>query len=307
MAYILQFRRDTAARWASKSTILLSGELGLETDTKFFKIGDGLTSWNSLGYAQEGPRGPRGYDFQYSWDGTRLGVKSSNDAAYTFVDLKGDKGDQGDRGFDFQYVWDGTRLGVKQSDEAEFNFTDLKGETGDKGDAATIAVGSITPVPFGAPPTVTNAGTPAAAVFNFELMTGEKGDKGDKGDQGERGFTGSVAGSFGVSIDGAGSVITPGIKQHLIMPFTCVITGWHIVGSPAGHVVIDLWKANGALPSVLNSITGTEKPTISGASMGSNPAVSTWAVNVAAGDIIAFIVESCLVFQKLTLAVAVTK
>lgn len=45
-----QFRRGTAALWSSTNPILLSGELGLETDTKFFKIGDGTTPWNMLPY-----------------------------------------------------------------------------------------------------------------------------------------------------------------------------------------------------------------------------------------------------------------
>lgn len=45
-----QFRRGTAAQWSSANTILLSGELGLETDTDLFKIGDGTTAWNMLPY-----------------------------------------------------------------------------------------------------------------------------------------------------------------------------------------------------------------------------------------------------------------
>ena len=43
-------RKDTAANWTSTNPILLSGELGYETDTKKFKIGNGSTNWNSLTY-----------------------------------------------------------------------------------------------------------------------------------------------------------------------------------------------------------------------------------------------------------------
>lgn len=51
MPYIqFQFRRGTAAEWASANPILASGELGLETDTKKIKIGDGVTHWNDLHY-----------------------------------------------------------------------------------------------------------------------------------------------------------------------------------------------------------------------------------------------------------------
>ena len=45
-----QFRRDTATNWTSNNPTLLSGEMGIETDTSKFKIGDGATAWTSLGY-----------------------------------------------------------------------------------------------------------------------------------------------------------------------------------------------------------------------------------------------------------------
>ena len=52
-------RRDTAANWTSKNPILAGGEIGVQlgasaADTKF-KIGDGVTAWNSLGYAAATP------------------------------------------------------------------------------------------------------------------------------------------------------------------------------------------------------------------------------------------------------------
>jgi hypothetical protein len=50
MAVQIQFRRGTAASWAAANTVLAEGELGLETDTALFKIGDGATAWTSLGY-----------------------------------------------------------------------------------------------------------------------------------------------------------------------------------------------------------------------------------------------------------------
>ena len=51
MATIIQSRRDTASNWASANPVLAEGELGIETDTKKFKFGDGTTAWNSLGYS----------------------------------------------------------------------------------------------------------------------------------------------------------------------------------------------------------------------------------------------------------------
>lgn len=43
-------RKDTAANWTAANPILLSGEIGYETDTEKFKIGDGTTNWNGLDY-----------------------------------------------------------------------------------------------------------------------------------------------------------------------------------------------------------------------------------------------------------------
>jgi hypothetical protein len=41
---------QTAALFTSSNPTLQAGQLGYETDTKFFKIGDGTTAWTSLSY-----------------------------------------------------------------------------------------------------------------------------------------------------------------------------------------------------------------------------------------------------------------
>lgn len=44
-------RNDTAENWSTKHPILAKGEFGVENDTNKFKIGDGVTAWDELGYA----------------------------------------------------------------------------------------------------------------------------------------------------------------------------------------------------------------------------------------------------------------
>lgn len=44
-------RNDTAENWRIKNPILDKGEIGVESDTNKFKIGDNATAWNDLGYA----------------------------------------------------------------------------------------------------------------------------------------------------------------------------------------------------------------------------------------------------------------
>jgi hypothetical protein len=49
--YTYQLKRGTAAVWTSSNPVLAAGEIGLETDTRKLKIGDGTTVWNGLAYA----------------------------------------------------------------------------------------------------------------------------------------------------------------------------------------------------------------------------------------------------------------
>lgn len=58
---LIQVRRDTASNWTASNPILASGELGLETNTGYIKIGNGSTVWSSLPYLNmTGPQGAQG-------------------------------------------------------------------------------------------------------------------------------------------------------------------------------------------------------------------------------------------------------
>jgi hypothetical protein len=50
MAVTIQLRGDTSANWTLVNPILAEREIAIETDTLFYKIGDGITAWNSLSY-----------------------------------------------------------------------------------------------------------------------------------------------------------------------------------------------------------------------------------------------------------------
>ncbi len=50
MSVIFQTKRDTAANWTSNDPTMADGEMGFESDTNRFKIGDGSTAWISLDY-----------------------------------------------------------------------------------------------------------------------------------------------------------------------------------------------------------------------------------------------------------------
>lgn len=51
-----QWRRDTAANWASNNPTLADGEVGYDSTNKLVKVGDGSTAWNSLSAFRIQPR-----------------------------------------------------------------------------------------------------------------------------------------------------------------------------------------------------------------------------------------------------------
>lgn len=57
MAIEIQIRRDTASNWTTVNPTLAEGELGLETNTNFLKIGDGTKAWTGLSYFSTGGSG----------------------------------------------------------------------------------------------------------------------------------------------------------------------------------------------------------------------------------------------------------
>ena len=129
-------RRDTAANWQSKNPVLAAGEIGVQLgaspDETKFKIGDGATPWNSIGFFEgrlieigtgggyirwryvgdptwinlvslESLRGPQGSTGATGANGlSAYQVAVANGFAGTqaewLASLKGAKGDQGDQG-----------------------------------------------------------------------------------------------------------------------------------------------------------------------------------------------------------------
>ena len=55
----MQQKRMSASDWRTSSLILLEGELGIETDTGFVKVGNGRSRFSELQYLT-GPRGEQG-------------------------------------------------------------------------------------------------------------------------------------------------------------------------------------------------------------------------------------------------------
>lgn len=73
MADVIKMRRDTKANWTTANPVLANGELGFETDTKRFKMGNGSTAWNLLEYYEDG-----GSADKISFDNSTNGFEAIN-------------------------------------------------------------------------------------------------------------------------------------------------------------------------------------------------------------------------------------
>lgn len=120
---------------------------------------------------------------------------------------------------------------------------------------------------------------------------------------------GITEGSFGITIDGGGNVISTGVKGYVTIPYNCTITGWDIFADQVGSCVIDLWKDTYAnfSPNISDSITGSEKPTLSSAQKNQDNSLSTWTTSISAGDIIAFNVDSATTVTRVNVIIKVNK
>lgn len=148
---------------------------------------------------------------------------------------------------------------------------------------------------------------PAGATGN-DGSIGPTGPQGDIGPQGPTGSGANTAGSFGITIDGAGSTITTGNKGYLTIPYAATITGWQVIGSTTGSCVINVWKAaSGNLPTVADSIDGTEKPTLTNQQINTDLSLSTWTVSIAQYDVFRFNVDSASTVTRVNLSIFVTK
>lgn len=177
----VKHKRMTKDQWQQSSLILLEGEIGIESDTGYAKVGDGVSRFSNLKYMQgpkgdtgeRGPQGPQGIKGEQGERGLQglQGPKGETgergpkgeDGQVTFeslspdqkAQLKGDKGDPGERGLKgdpFTY-----------NDFTQTQLNNLKGPKGDKGDKGDKGE---------------------------KGDTGAKGDKGDKGDAGDVDLTG---------------------------------------------------------------------------------------------------------------------
>lgn len=128
------------------------------------------------------------------------------------------------------------------------------------------------------------------------------GPQGAQGAQGATGAQGSTVGSFGITVDGGGTVISTGSKGYLVVPYNATITNWYVASDVSGSIVIDV-KRSGT--SIVGG--GGNKPTLSAASY-ATAAVSGWtSTSITAGDVFEFNVDSVSTVTKTNLVIKINK
>lgn len=112
----------------------------------------------------------------------------------------------------------------------------------------------------------------------------------------------------GYIIDGGGVAITTGLKGFLVFTYTATITSWAIISDASGSISVDVWKANGSIPVIGNSITGGNPPLLSSAQYSGLVTPTGWStVSIIPGDVMGFNVSSTGgVIQRVTIALQIT-
>lgn len=113
----------------------------------------------------------------------------------------------------------------------------------------------------------------------------------------------------GASWSGAGAAITTSTDTVFVeCPVAGTITQVTVLtaGGP-GSCVIDIWKDSYSLfpPTVADTITASAKPTISSAVKYQDTTLTGWTTAVAAGDVLAFHIDSVSTFTYITISVVI--
>ena len=110
-----------------------------------------------------------------------------------------------------------------------------------------------------------------------------------------------------VGFDGGGSALTSGkVAYFATVPFAGTITAWDLVADQSGSIVIDVWKANDAVPTVSNTITASSKPTLSSTQSAFAGGISGWTTSVAVGDVFGFHIDSATTVTSANLVIQIT-
>lgn len=114
--------------------------------------------------------------------------------------------------------------------------------------------------------------------------------------------------TLNVVIDGNGSVIPTGVAGDVFIDFACTITKVTMLADTSGSIVVDIWKApyGSFPPTVANTITASDLPTISSALSSQDSTLTGWTKAINAGDDLRFNVNSVASIKRLVVALTLS-
>ena len=110
-----------------------------------------------------------------------------------------------------------------------------------------------------------------------------------------------------IYIGTVGTPITTGLSaETYAATFRGVIKGWKVTGYPQGSVVVDLLKKFETAPSALDSITGSEPPSLTNARYNSNMDITTWTdIHVSPGDVLGLNISSATTVENVVVSLQI--
>ena len=114
-------------------------------------------------------------------------------------------------------------------------------------------------------------------------------------------------------IDGSGTAIATGMKGYLQVDFPCTIQSVTLLCDQTGSVEVDIWACSYANfappthPATGDTITASDKPTISSGVKYTDSTLTGWTTSIAAGTILGFDVVSCTTCTRVTVVLKVVR
>jgi hypothetical protein len=110
-------------------------------------------------------------------------------------------------------------------------------------------------------------------------------------------------------LDGGSSPVVPGSVVWLRIPFNCTLIESMLMADVPTTAVVDVWKDDSSAfpPTLADTITASDKPTLVNAVRVVDADIATWATSVAMGDVIMAVVESNDNATKLNLSLTAVR
>lgn len=109
----------------------------------------------------------------------------------------------------------------------------------------------------------------------------------------------SITNYIGFSVDGAGSILTTGLKYYEIVPFSGTIVNWSMSALPSGSVAVDIYKISSGNNPPIQSIVNNVFPSIVNGLFQDVTGLGSWSTIVTGGDRVGWVIKSAATVTKM--------